>query len=143
MLVGKSGMELAQEIILETTGKVLQCVPQERLNRSKEYWIGWAIAYYQWYSDIKYSDIFKLITYTKLGNMYYTLHETDITKFVDIMNSNASETFADTNMKRIRQFYGCTQAQLAKRSGVRLRSIQMYEQRNKNINYNFRYIIFA
>lgn len=28
----------------------------------------------------------------------------------------------------------CTQAELAKRSGVGLRSIQMYEQRNKNIN---------
>ena len=30
--------------------------------------------------------------------------------------------------------YGCTQAELAKRSNVSLRSIQMYEQRNKDIN---------
>ena len=30
--------------------------------------------------------------------------------------------------------YGCTQAELAKRSQVSLRSIQMYEQRNKDIN---------
>ena len=37
-------------------------------------------------------------------------------------------------MKRIRTAYGCTQAELAKRSGVSLRSIQMYEQRNKDIN---------
>ena len=29
---------------------------------------------------------------------------------------------------------GCTQAELAKRSNVSLRSIQMYEQRNKDIN---------
>ena len=134
VLSGKSGIELAQEIILETKGKTLQCIPPERLNRSKEYWIGWAIAYYQWYSDIKYSDIFKLITYTKLENMYYTLHEADITKFVDIMNSKVPETFTDTNLKRIRRLYGCTQAELADRSGVSLRSIQMYEQKNKNIN---------
>ena len=40
----------------------------------------------------------------------------------------------DTNLKRIRNLYGCTQAELAKRSGVSLRSIQMYEQRNKDIN---------
>jgi transcriptional regulator with XRE-family HTH domain len=33
-----------------------------------------------------------------------------------------------------RSSYGCTQAALAKLSGVSLRSIQMYEQRNKDIN---------
>ena len=44
------------------------------------------------------------------------------------------EHFPETNLKRIRTTYGCTQAELSKRSGVSLRSIQMYEQRNKNIN---------
>ena len=42
--------------------------------------------------------------------------------------------FSDTNLKCIRTTYGCTQAELAKRSGVSLRSIQMYEQHNKDIN---------
>ena len=44
------------------------------------------------------------------------------------------EYFPDTNLKRIRLSYGCTQNELAERSGVSLRSIQMYEQRNKDIN---------
>ena len=44
------------------------------------------------------------------------------------------EYFFETNLKRIRSTYGFTQAELAERSGVSLRSIQMYEQRNKNIN---------
>ena len=44
------------------------------------------------------------------------------------------EYFYETNLKRIRTAYGLTQAELAERSGVSLRSIQMYEQRNKNIN---------
>ena len=39
-----------------------------------------------------------------------------------------------TNLKRIRTVYGCSQAELSRRSGVSLRSIQMYEQRNKDIN---------
>lgn len=42
--------------------------------------------------------------------------------------------FSDTNLKCIRTTYGCTQAELAKRSGVSLRSIQMYKQHNKDIN---------
>lgn len=66
--------------------------------------------------------------------MYGILHETDITKFVDIAESRMKECFPETNIKRIRMAYGCTQKELAERSGVSLRSIQMYEQRNKNIN---------
>lgn len=66
--------------------------------------------------------------------MYPTLHEADITKFVDIVDRRIWEYFKDTNLKRVRRSYGCTQAELAERSGVDLRSIQMYEQRNKDIN---------
>ena len=66
--------------------------------------------------------------------MYYTLHEADITKFVEIADRLMKDHFTETNLKRIRTAYGCTQAELAKRSGVSLRSIQMYEQRNKDIN---------
>ena len=50
------------------------------------------------------------------------------------MDARMREFFTDTNLKRIRTAYGCTQAELAKRSQVSLRSIQMYEQRNKDIN---------
>ena len=66
--------------------------------------------------------------------MYYSLHEADITKFVDIVDSRMKEYFSEINLKRVRTAYGLTQAELSKRSGVSLRSIQMYEQRNKNIN---------
>ncbi len=76
----------------------------------------------------------KVVTFEDLQNMYYTLHEADISKFVDIMDKRMQEFFSETNLKRIRTTYGCTQAELAKRSGVSLRSIQMYEQKNKDIN---------
>ena len=134
LLSGKSGIEIAIEVIAETTGKQLEAIPTEHMERSTEYWIGWAVAYYQWYSARRYSDIFKVLTFDDLQKMYYTLHEADITKFVDIAEERIKEHFKDTNLKRIRTVYGCTQAELAKQSGVSLRSIQMYEQRRKNIN---------
>lgn len=133
-IAGKSGIEIVREIVAETKGQELQIEPQEHFERSREYWIGWAVAYYQWHSCRKYSDIFKVISFEDLQKMYYTLHEADVTKFVDIMDSLMKEYFSETNLKRIRTAYGLTQAELAKRSGVSLRSIQMYEQRNKNIN---------
>lgn len=133
-LAGKSGIEIVMEVVAETKGQHLQIELRERLERSREYWIGWAVAGYQWYSDRKYSDIFKVISFEDLQRMYYTLHEADLTKFVDIMDSRMKAYFSETNLKRIRTIYGFTQAELAERSGVGLRSIQMYEQRNKNIN---------
>ena len=133
-LVGKSGIELVMEIVSETTGKEITAAHKESIGRSKEYWIGWAVAYYQWYSARKFGDIFKVLSYEDLQNMYPTLHEADITKFADIADARMKEFFPDTNLRRIRTAYGCTQAELAKRSGVTLRSIQMYEQRNKDIN---------
>lgn len=133
-LAGKSGIEIAAEVVSETMGKKLDIAAEEHFGRSEEYWIGWVVAYYQWYSSRRYSDIFKVLTYEDLQKMYYTLHEADITKFVEIADERIKEFFADTNLKRIRMSYGCTQAELAERSGVSLRSIQMYEQRNKDIN---------
>lgn len=133
-LAGKSGIEIATEVIAETMGKEVNAEPLVQMGRSKEYWIGWAVAYYQWHSARKYGDIFKAVTFEDLQNMYYTLHEADISKFVDVMDKRVQEFFPETNLKRIRTAYGCTQAELAKRSGVSLRSIQMYEQRNKDIN---------
>lgn len=65
--------------------------------------------------------------------MYSTLHEADITKFFDIVN-----TYFDnkeiSNLKIVRQASGLSQSKLAKLAGVKLRSIQMYEQKRNDIN---------
>lgn len=134
ILAGKSGIEIVREIVRETTGKELSNPPKEDMWRSSEYWIGWAIAYYQWYSVKKYSEIFTALPFADLQRLYPTLHEADITKFVDIADKRIKEVFPETNLKRIRVIYGCSQSELARNSGVSLRSIQMYEQRNKDIN---------
>lgn len=133
-LSGKSGIEIARDVVRETTGKELTVQPQENMWRSCEYWIGWVIAYYQWYSARKFSHIFKAIPFDELQRLYSTLHEADITKFVATADKYLMECFPDTNLKRIRTTYGCSQAELAQNSGVSLRSVQMYEQRNKDIN---------
>lgn len=133
-VAGKSGAELALDVLAETTNRNFDVEVVASMERSSEYWIGWAVAYYQWYSGRKFGEIFQVVSFENLQNMYYTLHEADVTKFVDVMDSLIKEFFSTTNLKRIRLSYGCTQAELAENSGVSLRSIQMYEQRNKDIN---------
>lgn len=131
---GRSGIEIALEVIFEIQGFRMEPQKYENYVRSKEYWIGWAVAYYQWYSDRSFQDIFTAVSYRDLEIMYQTLHEADITKFVDIMDTQMKKYFPDTNLKRIRKIHNITQKELAERSSVGLRSIQMYEQRSKNIN---------
>lgn len=131
---GKSGIEIALDVIEEATGKELHIEPKMSYARSIEYWMGWALAYYQWWSDRQYKEIFQVVSYKNLQKMYYTLHEADVTKFADIMDKLMHEYFADTHLKRFRSYTGMTQAELAQQSGVSLRSIQMYEQRHKDIN---------
>lgn len=134
LLAGKSGVEMTMAVVNETTGKELNILPSERFGRSAEYWIGWAIAYYQWWSMRSFKSIFKALNFSDLQQMYYTLHEADISKFVSIAEERMKEIYPETNMKRLRAIYGCSQSELAKSSGVSLRSIQMYEQRKKDIN---------
>ena len=133
-ILGKSGIELLQDIIYQATRKEIDIEETNRFSRSKQYWIGYSIAYYQWYSSRKFQEIFQAISYKDLLHMYSTLHETDISKFIDIVDKKVKGYFTKTNLSRIRLNYGISQSELAMRSNVGIRSIQMYEQRNKDIN---------
>ncbi len=133
-IAGKSGIELAREVVWQTTGKAIDCEAQIHYERTPAYWIGWAVAYYQWWSNRKFADIFEVLPYEQLEKMYYVLHEADISKFVEIVDTKVRSYFTVTNLKRFRLLWGYSQAKLAELSGISLRSIQMYEQRRKDIN---------
>jgi DNA-binding transcriptional regulator YiaG len=133
-LVGMSGTELALDIIEETTGVVSVGTIDDQYDRTPDHWCGWAVCYYQWLTTMKYREIFRIASYDEISAMYPVLHETDVTKFAEEMEKRRANLLPETNLKRIRTAYGCSQSELARLSGVSLRSIQMYEQRNKDIN---------
>lgn len=134
IIVGKSGIEIVGDIVRETKNKEIELVSYENYVRSKEYWIGWAIAYYQWFKDRSFTDIFNVVSYQELTRMYTTLHEADISKFVEIIDERIKEHSKETNLKRLRRNCNLSQTELSNISDVALRSIQMYEQRHKDIN---------
>lgn len=133
-LSGKSGIEIVVECVYETTSKELSVEPNEKFSRSAQYWCGWAVCYYQWFSSRKYADIFKAVAYEDILELYTTLHEASVEKFASVLDEKVRAAYPETNLKRIRTAYGCSQRELAEMSGVSLRSIQMYEQRQKDIN---------
>jgi DNA-binding transcriptional regulator YiaG len=136
-VTGLSGPEIADEVLLKTKGTRPNVKMSENIDKSPEYWAGWILAYYQWRSGRSFAELRELgITTDHLLNLYPTLHEADITKFVsladELITRNAKSGAA--KLQKIRKVAGLTQKTLAEESGVSLRMIQLYEQRNKDIN---------
>ena len=104
------------------------------LDKSPEYWTGWALAFYQWYRGTRFSRIQEAVPIEIVYGMYATMHEADIMKFVAVMDEKLKVFYQDTNLKRMRKNAGYSQRQLAKESGVSIRQIQLFEQRRRDIN---------
>ncbi len=132
-VLGKSGIEIALDILscYKDDIKIKQI---NNYNRTIDFWIGYAISYYQWHSNRSFKDIFYVLNYHTLEELYYKYHEVDINKFVEEIDVVLNDYYKETNLKRIRNIYGISQKELAIKSNVSLRSIQMYEQKNKDIN---------
>lgn len=133
-VVGKSGPELVYEIVFTVKNKRIMTKPSFKISKSPEYWAGWSLAYYQWSSGKSFKSIHEVISFKDMQSWYPTLHEADISKFVEIASERFSNRYTQTNLARIRNISGLTQIRLSKLSDVPLRTIQMYEQRNKDIN---------
>jgi DNA-binding transcriptional regulator YiaG len=134
VIAGKSGVELAVQTIEAVTDEKITVAPVELDYRTKEYWAGWALAHYQWYTSMSFSAILRFLPFDDIIRMYPTLHEADISKFYSSADAIRIQKFPQTNLRRIRDIAGLSQAQLAAEANVSLRSIQMYEQRNKDVN---------
>ena len=81
-----------------------------------------------------FAEIIRYIPLRDIQALYSPYHEMDIRQFVDQMNTLYRAAKPETNLKLLRQKAGLSQRELADLSGVPVRTIQQYEQRQKNIN---------
>ena len=129
---GMSGIELANEVLKEHAIVIETKDYDLRIDCPPEYWCGWILAYYQWRTGRTFSQIQKRISFKNLMNLYGVLHEAHERKAVEVLDSFFEEQ--TTNLAQMRLKAGVSQSELARKAGISLRSIQMYEQRNNNIN---------
>ncbi|MBQ7954803.1 MAG: helix-turn-helix transcriptional regulator [Lachnospiraceae bacterium] len=134
VIVGMSGVELAYEVLEQSGVKYDRMKPNYTINRSEEFWTGWALAYYQWETSLGFDEIVRYIPIKDIMALYSPYHEMDIRQFVDKMNALYRSVRPETNLKFLRQQAGLSQRELAELCGVPVRTIQQYEQRQKNIN---------
>ena len=133
LTVGMSGPELAYEVIRLGKDEICTVKPKVVFDKTPEYWAGWALAYYQWYSGSTFEKINAAIPVDEIIELYNPLHEADITKFVEIVDNRISSYNELSMLARLRAYAGLTQKSLGEKSGVSVRMIEQYEQGKKEL----------
>lgn len=131
-IAGKSGLELFLEVMERTTGNTYNADLIENYDRSPVYWVGWMLTHYQWYSGRTFKSILDTIPYNELIGLYGTLHEADIQKSYEVLDSHFAKS--ESKLKLARKHCGLTQEALANKSGVSLNTIRAYERKSKDMN---------
>ena len=134
LISGCSGVEIAYNVLYKITGKYCNIKPSFSPNKSAEYWAGWALAYYQWYSNQSFDRINEIVPINEIVDMYSPLHEADILKYVEIMDNKMLKGSDVSRLARLRSYAGLTQKMLADRSEVSIRMIEQYEQGRKDLS---------
>lgn len=134
VVAGMSGVELARSVISVAypERKFEEYKPLQ--SRSDLYWAGWALAEYQWTTCKRFKDIFDKIPFSEIVLMYKVYHEMSVENFIEDLNKRLDMIEKESHLKTIRESRGVSQSELAKLSGVNLRSIQMYEQKVNDID---------
>ncbi len=135
-LSGLSGTELMRLVSEKASDIALADKPYVPFDRTPEYWAGWTVAYYQWYRAQSFSFLQRSgLSIDKVLSLYPTLHEADLSKFVQVADSLIEQYVQGrkTPLKVIRKQSNLSQKELSDLSGVSLRMIQAYEQGDQDI----------
>ena len=134
VVAGMSGVEMARSVISVAYPNKNFEEYTSASSRSDLYWAGWALADYQWVTCKRFKDIFDKIPFSEIVLMYKVYHEMSAENFIEDLNKRLDMIERETRLKTIRENRGVSQSELSKLSGVKLRSIQMYEQKINDID---------
>lgn len=134
IISGMSGVEIAYKVLEQSGVERERIKPNYTASRSEEFWTGWALAYYQWETSMSFAEIVQYVPIKDILALYQPYHEMDIRQFVDKVTATYKAAKPETNLKLLRQKAGLSQRELADLSNIPVRTIQQYEQRQKNIN---------
>ena len=134
VVAGMSGVEMAMKVIWDSEPGISLPKSMFSIDRSPEYWLGWSLAYYQWSKNIPFRKITENVGIDSIANMYHKYHEMDIRQFADRLDEMRESAKKESSLKRLRTYAGLSQSELADMTGISVRTIQAYEQMQKNIN---------
>jgi hypothetical protein len=96
-----------------------------------EYWVGFVLAFVQWYYNISYKEIISAYPCKELIKEYFPYHEMDIRKVLDLFNIRLNIV---SKLKLKREEAKLSQSELSIISNVPIRTIKAYEQQSIDIS---------
>jgi DNA-binding transcriptional regulator YiaG len=159
---GMSGIELSYEVLEKSGIAFERAQPRYTKSLSPEYWCGYTLTVIQWETCLPFDQIMASFSpsafitgYGKdrlefLDKLPLDINEKErsekakgfglqfsekaVSEFISANNAVISERSGETPLKKMRIKNGLSQSGLAKASGVPLRTIQQYEQRQKDLS---------
>ena len=131
-VAGKNGCEVAREV-LEQCGIDCEKPDLMYMDKSPEYWTGWVLAYYQWYSGRSFQRIEADNPVSYICSLYDPFHEADVTRVLQVMETRSAEQTRQSALRRLRGYANLSQRMLAEEADVSIRQIQLFEQGERDI----------
>lgn len=82
VVMGNSGREFCWKVMRMTTQAAER---KEGSGKLPEYWAGWALAYFQWWSSCSFQEIASRVPLKAILALYGPYHEMDVQQFCDKM----------------------------------------------------------
>lgn len=101
---------------------------------SKEYWAGSVIAEYAWEKNMSYQELNRYIGIEEVVSLYDSFGDVDYLMVSIRIDEMIKGKKTISNLKVRREKVGLSQRDLANATGIPVRTIQQYEQRQKRIN---------
>ena len=133
-VAGMNGCEFARAVLDDVEVAYQESADEMYLDKSPEYWAGWALAYYQWFTSRSFMEILRAMSLNDIIRMYPLYHEMDLSHFVEQMDRFMKEAYPQTRLRERRSNCGLSQSELAADADVPLRQIQLFEQGQRDIN---------
>ena len=133
-VAGMNGCEFARAVLDDAGVVYPESADEMYLDKSPEYWAGWALAYYQWFTSRSFMEILRAMSLNDIIRMYPLYHEMDLSHFVEQMDRFMKEAYPQTRLRERRSNCGLSQSELAADADVPLRQIQLFEQGQRDIN---------
>ena len=133
-IAGMNGCELARLILHDVGIAYRESADEMYLDKSPEYWAGWVLAYYQWFTSLSFMEILRAISLDDIIHMYPLYHEMDLSHSVEQMDRLLKKAYPQTRLRERRSNCGMSQSELAAEADVPLRQIQLFEQGQRDIN---------
>ena len=132
---GMSGTELYQASAMRC-GINMEPWPDAliRYETDAVYWVGYILAYYQWCVNRSFQNILCTVRASDLMKMYPALHTASEERAAESIEELYASRSQYTRLSEYRKRLGLTQAELASRSDINLRTLQQYEIGSKRLD---------